>query len=174
MENVNFILKFIPSCYIKNLLEIVVNLKIKKWWPVVNITMLGTNNATILVYGMRTWHVQHISSLCAILHIRGSSKVINLKYDLSSRLSSCSLSSFLSPGHSWRLRCMPYFYVIGIQKGGTTALSELIDHYLPGYVSGIGKEYHFWEHRRVYGWWNPKDTKCGKKTISILQKPRCK
>ena len=33
MENVNFIFKFIPSSYIKNLLEIVVKLKIKKCWP---------------------------------------------------------------------------------------------------------------------------------------------
>ncbi len=33
MENVNFILKFIPSSYIKNLLDIVVKLKIKKYWP---------------------------------------------------------------------------------------------------------------------------------------------
>ncbi len=32
-ENVNFIFKFIPSSYIKNLLEIVVKLKIKKCWP---------------------------------------------------------------------------------------------------------------------------------------------
>ena len=30
MENDNFIFKFIPSSYIKNLLEIVVKLKIKK------------------------------------------------------------------------------------------------------------------------------------------------
>ncbi len=33
MENVNFIFKFITSSYIKNLLEIVVKLKIKKCWP---------------------------------------------------------------------------------------------------------------------------------------------
>ncbi len=33
IENVNFIFKFIPSSYIKNLLEIVVKLKIKKCWP---------------------------------------------------------------------------------------------------------------------------------------------
>ncbi len=32
MENVNFIFKFIPSSYIKNLLEIIVKLK-KKCWP---------------------------------------------------------------------------------------------------------------------------------------------
>ncbi len=33
MENVNFMFKFIPSSYIKNFLEIVVKLKIKKCWP---------------------------------------------------------------------------------------------------------------------------------------------
>ena len=33
MENVNFIFKFILSSYIKNLLETVVKLKIKKCWP---------------------------------------------------------------------------------------------------------------------------------------------
>ena len=33
MENVNFIFKFIPSSYIKNFLEIIVKLKIKKCWP---------------------------------------------------------------------------------------------------------------------------------------------
>ena len=33
MENANFILKFIPSSYIKKLLEIAVKLKIKKCWP---------------------------------------------------------------------------------------------------------------------------------------------
>ncbi len=33
MENVNFIFKFIPSYYIKHLLEIIVKLKIKKCWP---------------------------------------------------------------------------------------------------------------------------------------------
>ncbi len=32
-ENVNFIFKFIPSSYIKTLLEIVVKLKIKNCWP---------------------------------------------------------------------------------------------------------------------------------------------
>ncbi len=31
MENVNFVLKCIPSSYIKNLSEIVVKLKIKNW-----------------------------------------------------------------------------------------------------------------------------------------------
>ncbi len=34
MQNVNFILTFIPSSYIKNLLQIVVKLKNKKCWPV--------------------------------------------------------------------------------------------------------------------------------------------
>ncbi len=33
MENVNFIFKFIPSSYIKNLLQIAVKLKIKKRRP---------------------------------------------------------------------------------------------------------------------------------------------
>ncbi len=33
MENVNFTFKFIPSSYIKNLLEIVVKIKAKKYWP---------------------------------------------------------------------------------------------------------------------------------------------
>ncbi len=33
MENVNYIFKFIPSSYIKKLLEIVVKLKIKICWP---------------------------------------------------------------------------------------------------------------------------------------------
>ncbi len=32
-ENLNFNFKFIPSSYIKNLLGIVVKLKIKKCWP---------------------------------------------------------------------------------------------------------------------------------------------
>ncbi len=32
MENVNFIYKLIPFSYIKNLLEIVVKIKIKKCW----------------------------------------------------------------------------------------------------------------------------------------------
>ncbi len=33
MENIKFIFKFIPSSYIKNLLKIVVKLKVKKCWP---------------------------------------------------------------------------------------------------------------------------------------------
>lgn len=57
---------------------------------------------------------------------------------------------------------MPYFYVIGTQKSGTTALSSLMGSYLPTYVRGIAKEHHFWEHKRIYGWWNPEDRKCGK------------
>ncbi len=39
MENVNFILKFILSSYIKNLLEIVVKLKFKKSWPKYTVTL---------------------------------------------------------------------------------------------------------------------------------------
>ncbi len=33
MENVNFILRFIPFPYIKNFLEIVVKVELKKCWP---------------------------------------------------------------------------------------------------------------------------------------------
>ncbi len=40
MENVNFIFKFSPS-YVKNLLEIVVKLKIKKCWPAMVLKMLN-------------------------------------------------------------------------------------------------------------------------------------
>ena len=41
MENVNFVFKFIPSSYIKNLLEIVVKLKIKKCWPYREANVIG-------------------------------------------------------------------------------------------------------------------------------------
>ncbi len=61
---------------------------------------------------------------------------------------------------------MPYFYLIGTQKGGTTALGNLMRHYLPGYVHGITKEYHFWENKRVNHLTKPADKKCGKKIRS--------
>ncbi len=57
---------------------------------------------------------------------------------------------------------MPYFYLIGIQKSGTTALSTLIRNYLPTYVHGITKEYHFWDNKRSHALQNPEDKRCGK------------
>ncbi len=65
-------------------------------------------------------------------------------------------------GQNWRLRCLPYFYVIGMQKCGTSALTRLINYHLPEYARGLVKEFHFWEFKRFYGWWHPERSECGK------------
>ena len=59
---------------------------------------------------------------------------------------------------------MPYFYVIGCQKSGTTALFKLMRKYLPSYAPTKAKEHSFWENKRVNGLWNKGDRQiCGKK-----------
>ncbi|KAK2159460.1 hypothetical protein LSH36_152g00010 [Paralvinella palmiformis] len=52
--------------------------------------------------------------------------------------------------NKWRLRCLPFFYLIGINRGGSTSLwSSLISHpQLMG--SGAAKELHYWDEVR-YG-----------------------
>ncbi len=67
---------------------------------------------------------------------------------------------FFSSGQNWRLRCIPYFHVIGMQKSGTTALSVFIKKFLPEYAEGLIKEPHFWDFKRYL-----KNEKCGKKLI---------
>ncbi len=52
MESVSFILKFIPSSYIKNLLDIVVKLKIKKCWPNVMPCLVKSNYGSLTAVNM--------------------------------------------------------------------------------------------------------------------------
>ncbi len=68
------------------------------------------------------------------------------------------MSCFVTSGTNYRLRCLPYFYLIGTMKGGTTALFKLIQDYLPDFADGIVKEYHFWSEKRTLGLRRPE---CG-------------
>jgi N-acetylgalactosamine 4-sulfate 6-O-sulfotransferase len=56
----------------------------------------------------------------------------------------------LVAGTRVRLRCLPYFHVIGVDKAGTTDLwDRLIKHPQIVQNSGvIGKETHWWSWRR--------------------------
>ncbi len=82
MENVNFILKCIPgpSSYIKNLLEIVVKLKIKKCWPITYLTFLPFEQCTPLIHATFsgsaasavTSDIRYIPSLAWTVHTEAS------------------------------------------------------------------------------------------------------
>lgn len=51
----------------------------------------------------------------------------------------------------WRLRCLPFFYLIGINRGGSTGLwTSLMSH---PHVSGsdAAKELHYWNEIRYGG-----------------------
>ena len=47
-----------------------------------------------------------------------------------------------------RLRCYPYFYVIGAPKCGSTDFHKALTSYHPHIVSGARKESQFWVRRR--------------------------
>ena len=50
-------------------------------------------------------------------------------------------------GKPYRMRCLPYYYIIGPQKSGTTDLyNSLIKH--PGVIQGMAKEPHWWPRSR--------------------------
>ena len=53
--------------------------------------------------------------------------------------------------NNWRLRCLPSFYLIGTNRGGSTALwmSLLAHPYIMG--SSAGKELHYWNEIRYGG-----------------------
>ncbi|CAH1266651.1 CHST15 [Branchiostoma lanceolatum] len=51
-------------------------------------------------------------------------------------------------GH-FRLRCMPYFYIIGMPKCGTTDLYYRLTQH-PDVVGGMVKEPHWWTRRRFH------------------------
>ncbi len=57
MENVTFILKIIPSSYIKNLLEIVVKLKLKKCWPKKHMQSSFDSEEGRLIWKQKHWCV---------------------------------------------------------------------------------------------------------------------
>ena len=47
-----------------------------------------------------------------------------------------------------RVRCLPYFYVIGVAKSGTTDLFNRIIKSHPYIEEGVRKEIHYWTRRR--------------------------
>ncbi|CAH1785328.1 unnamed protein product [Owenia fusiformis] len=50
-------------------------------------------------------------------------------------------------GTRWRLRCLPYYYILGSPKCATTDLHlRLVQH--PNILSSSAKEYHFWTKNR--------------------------
>ncbi len=50
-------------------------------------------------------------------------------------------------GHAWRLRCLPYFLILGQPKSGTTDLyRKILLH--PDVTSSAMKEPHWWTRRR--------------------------
>ncbi len=52
-------------------------------------------------------------------------------------------SNRLAHGESWRMRCAPYLYIVGVTKSGTTDLfANLIEH--PDIVPGTYKEPMYW------------------------------
>ena len=51
-------------------------------------------------------------------------------------------------GVPFRMRCLPYFYIIGPQKTGTTDLfRSLVAH--PNIAQGYAKEPHWWTRSRL-------------------------
>ena len=45
------------------------------------------------------------------------------------------------------LRCLPYFYIAGVQKCGTSDLYRRLRMH-PDIMRGTAKEYHFWDRGR--------------------------
>lgn len=53
-------------------------------------------------------------------------------------------------GKPYRVRCLPYFYLIGPQKTGTTDLYNCLSFH-PDVVPGMAKEPHWWTRSRLSG-----------------------
>lgn len=51
----------------------------------------------------------------------------------------------------WRLRCLPFFYLIGINRGGSTALWTSLASHPQLMSSKAGKEHHYWNEIRYAG-----------------------
>ena len=51
------------------------------------------------------------------------------------------------PANSWRPRCLPYFYIVGAPKTGTTDLFFKIDEH-PDVTLPMVKEPDWWTYRR--------------------------
>ncbi|KAK2159473.1 hypothetical protein LSH36_152g01041 [Paralvinella palmiformis] len=52
----------------------------------------------------------------------------------------------------WRLRCLPFFYLIGINRGGSTALWTSLASHPQLMSSKAGKEHHYWNEIRYAGY----------------------
>ena len=50
-------------------------------------------------------------------------------------------------GKGWRLRCYPYYFVLGFTKAGTTDYCRIL-HLFPSVFSGIKKEPQYWNKIR--------------------------
>nr|XP_054768330.1 uncharacterized protein LOC129275886 [Lytechinus pictus] len=63
--------------------------------------------------------------------------------------SSCWMTKKNAPGVG-RLRCLPYFYILGVAKCGTSDLwDKIVAH--PHVVRNLLKEPHWWSRRRLQG-----------------------
>ncbi|XP_063965638.1 carbohydrate sulfotransferase 15-like [Lytechinus pictus] len=63
--------------------------------------------------------------------------------------SSCWMTNKNAPGVG-RLRCLPYFYILGVAKCGTSDLwDKIVSH--PHVVRNLLKEPHWWSRRRLQG-----------------------
>jgi hypothetical protein len=60
------------------------------------------------------------------------------------------LTNRTAKGESWRIRCFPSFFVLGVGKCGTTDLFDIMRTYLVDVVPGFLKELHFWNWKRDY------------------------
>lgn len=54
----------------------------------------------------------------------------------------------LHTGQHWRVRCFPYFFLLGVTKCGTTDLFHAMTTGLPDVIAGARKEAQFWNNRR--------------------------
>ena len=71
------------------------------------------------------------------------------------------------PKHKRQLLCLPYFYVAGVAKCGTTDLYKRI-RYHPEIMEGVLKEYHWWDRLRYGASMELKYTKDSEKNESEL------
>ena len=71
-----------------------------------------------------------------------------LKFIFLCRLMENFFAERLTRGENWRMRCLPYFYIVGQPKCGTTDLFFKISLH-PDILMGPIKEPQFWTRRRI-------------------------
>ena len=54
----------------------------------------------------------------------------------------------------WRIRCFPYFFLLGVAKCGTTDIYNMLKLFHPGIVSNSFKEPYYWGYQRRNGKYN--------------------